>query len=264
MPIASLNDYIAAAKQIIPMSRTAARTTIAGLPFSVFELAGQPGSGVLAGASVAAGVVPTDAVAGYPVINNFAVSAKGYLSGVTFGSTVASRIALFDRVWLGGAYAFNAAQTLAAQPSYASRMPDGDYKGTQIWIETVTAFTGNLTVTITYTNQDGTLAQSTGSFAPGVAPTLGRCFQVPLAAGDTGVQKIESVTSTIATVGTFNVMVLRPLWEGRVRSANDGDSHDMLKTGLPEIFENSAIYPIIYADSTSSGVPNLLAEISSK
>jgi len=127
----------------------------------------------------------------------------------------------------------------------------------QLWLECVTAFTGSQSIAITYTNQSGTTGRSTGTVATGVAPTVGRMFQMPLQAGDTGVQKIESVTSTVATVGTFNVLVMRRLWSGRVRIANDGDTHGPDKTGLTQIFATSALYPIIATDSTSTGVPEL-------
>jgi hypothetical protein len=137
-------------------------------------------------------------------------------------------------------------------------VPGGtDFTNTEIWLEVVTAFTGNLTVTVTYTNQDGTTGRSTGSFAPGLAPTLGRCFQLPLAAGDTGVQKIESVVSTVASVGTFNINVLRPLWSNRITIANGMGIDDVLKTDAIQIFDTSALYLMVQADSTSTGLPNV-------
>ena len=239
----------------------ASRTSIAAAWFSAFDLAGNPGAGTLAGSSTAAGVVPTDATAGCPVINAFSGANTGYLSLVDFGSTVASRLRLCDMLFKAGAYAFNSNVTLAAQPSYAARVPGADYKGTEIWIEAVTAFTGNMSVAVTYTNQDGTAARTTGTVATGIAPTAGRMIQLPLQAGDTGVQKIDSVVATVATVGTFNVLVLRPLWMGRVRMANDGSSHGPDLTDLPVLFTDSALVLQINADSTASGVPDVLVGV---
>lgn len=129
MAITGLDGYIAAAKQRCPWQKIASRTTVAATWFSVFDLAGNPGAGTLAAANTANGVVPTDATAGYPGINAFGGAAIGGLAKVDFGSTVACRIQLFDRLFLAGAYAFNAAQALSAQPSYAGRLPNTDYKG---------------------------------------------------------------------------------------------------------------------------------------
>lgn len=262
MSITTLDGLIAASKQLITWVKTATRTSIAAMWFSVFDLAGNPGAGTLAGTSTANGVVPTDATAGTPTINAFSGANKGYLTRVEFSSTVASRILLADLLFKAGAYAFNANTTLSSQPSYSSRVPGGtDYKGLQIWLEAVTAFTGNLSIAVTYTNQDGTTGRTTGTVALGTAPTVGRMFQLPLQAGDTGVQKIESVVASVASAGTFNVLVLRPLWEGRVRSANDGDNHAFDKTGMPEVFADSALIGIVAADSTSTGIPSMQIEV---
>lgn len=267
MAIISLDGLIAAPKQSVSIAKTAARTTVATAWFSTFDLAGNPGAGVLAGTSTTAGVVPTDLTAGCPIIDAFAGGATGYLAHVDFGSSVACRIKLFDMVYKAGAYAFTGATTtVTSPPSYASRMPGGSYNDTQLWIEVSTAFaTGtNWGVTVTYTNQSGTTARSTVAFNPTLAAaglTLGRMYQLPLQAGDSGVQKIESVVvtngATAMTAGAFNVLVLRPLWSGRCRIANDGDVHDLTKTGMSELFADSALVALVSADSTALGVPEL-------
>ena len=262
MTISTIDGYVASAKFDALINKTASRASLAAAWFSVFDLAGNPGPGVLAGTSTAAGVVPDDATAGCPVLPAFGGGATGYLSMADFGSSVACRMKLFDMLFKAGAYAFNANTTLASQPSYSARIPGANYAGTQIWIEAVTAFTGNPTITVTYTNQAGTAAKSTGAVAFGLAPTIGRLIQLPLAAGDTGVQKIETVLSTVATVGTFNVLVLRPLWSGRCRIANDGDVHGLDRTGMPQLFDTSALYLAINADSTATGLPECEFQIS--
>jgi hypothetical protein len=268
MAVTTFDGYIASAKQFVPYCKTAGRTTVANSWFTAFDLAGQPGAGTLAGTSTTAGVVPDATTAGMPSLNAFGGGATGYLTQVSFANTVASRIKLFDMVFKAGAYGFAAGTTsLTAQPSYSARVPGGtDYTGTQIWIEVSTAFvTGNAwNVQVTYTNQAGTAARTTVAFGTALAAaglTLGRMYQLPLQAGDTGVQTIESVIVTNAvtamTAGAFNVLVLRPLWSGRVPIANGGDVHDLSKTGMSQVFAASALYPIFNADSTALGVPEM-------
>lgn len=256
MAISTFDGFIASTKQYLSMMKTTSRPSVATGWFSVFDVAGNPGAGVLAGTSTAAGVVPTAATAGCPTIDAFGDSAVGYLAQVDYGSSVACRMKIMDMVFKAGAYAFNAAVALTGQPSYASRMPGGSYGDTQIWIEAVTAFTGNPTFTITYTNQSGVTGR-TAKLAPGIAPTLGRMLQIPLQAGDMGIQAITNVTCTGATAGTFNVLVMRPLWSGRCRTANDGDVHDLTKTGMPQVFADSALFLAIATDSTATGVPEI-------
>lgn len=261
--ILTLDNYIASVKQRVQFVKTAARTVVSTIPFSIFDVAGNPGAGVLNVGNTANGLVHDDTVVGYNPVNQFQAAALGYITKVEFACTVPSWIDLYDRVFVAGAYSFNAAVALANQPSFAARIPGLDYKGLQLWVETVTAFTGNLSIAVTYTNQDGVAARTTGVVATGVAPTLGRCIPLPLQSGDSGIQKIESVTATVATVGTFNIMVLRPLWSGRITGFNSGDVHDLLRTGMPQVYDTSAFYVLITADSTSSGVPELMIEVAS-
>ena len=275
MAIATLDQYIGALKQRIRILRTASRTTVATIPFSVFELAGSPSGGVLPGTSTSAGVVPTDATAGCPSID-FS-SGVGYLSKVEFGNSVAAKHHLFDMLYKAGAYAYNSGTTtLSLQPAISSRCPDYPGSGTtfgsqmEIWIEIVTAMTSATAwqVQVTYTNHLGQ-AGHTSIISPAQAAaalTIGKMFMLTLQSGDVGVQKIESVIVTTggAAAGTFNVLILRPLWtNGRTKIANDGDVHDLLRTGMPIVYNTSALILVVEADSTSSGIPELAIEIAS-
>lgn len=270
MAILTEDGYIAAPKQIIPLVKTATRTSVALIPFSTFDLAGQPGAGTLAGTSTTAGVVPTDATAGVPVINAFGGSAVGYLTRVEYSNTVLSRLSIFDLLWKGGAYAFTAATTtVTAPPSYLGRTPDGAGNGCEIWIEVTTAFvTGTAwQVQVTYTNQVGTTGRTSiiSAAQAAAALTLGKKFILALQAGDSGVQKIESVIvtngGTAMTAGNFNVLVQRPLWGNRVTVANGGGIDDIFKTGGPIVYADSALCVDVQADSTSTGLPDILIEI---
>lgn len=260
MAITTLDGYIAASKQRISWIKTASMTAVAAMPFSPFALAGNPGAGTLAIGNTANGLVPTDATAGYPIINAFG-GAVGYVSKIEFGSTIACWMDIYDRVFAAGAYAFNANVTLATIPSFASRVPGGtDFVGTQLWLEQVTAGTLVQNVAVGYTNSAGTAGRTTWTFAM-AANIVGRCWQIPLQAGDNGVSIVNSVLGSVASAGTFNIMVLRPLWSGRVTIANGGDVHDMLRTGMPQVFADSALYVHISPDSTATGIPDFVLEI---
>lgn len=262
MAITTHDDWVNSQKQRITWMKTGTRTTVAATPFTVFDIAGNPGAGTLAIGNTANGLVPTDATAGYPVINTFSGN-LGYIGKVEFGSSVPCCLELYDRLFAAGAYAYNADVTLASQPSFSSRVLNSNYNGLQIWVEAVTAFTGTPSIQINYLDQDGN-AGDTGVIAMPAALTVGRMFQIPLASGDSGVQQITRVRGTVATVGTFNVMIMRPLWFGRVITANGGDVHSYLKTGLPQIFDNSALYMILYTDSTAVGLPDATIQLAIK
>ncbi len=259
--IASLDQYIASAKQNAVWMKTGSLTTVANVSFDPFAIAGDPGAGTLAGTSTTAGVVPTDATAGYPTINAFGGSATGYLSRARATSSVACRIDLYDRLFLAGAYAFNANTALSSQPSYSSRVPGGtDFSGLELWFEQVTAATGIQSVNVSYTDQ-ADAARSTGAISQGTAGIVGRCTRMSLEAGGTSVKKITNVAGTVASAGTFNVMVLRPLWTGYVSLATQSVLDDLLHTGMPQVFADSALMCLVTPQSTALGVPMCSFEI---
>jgi hypothetical protein len=269
MAIQSLDNWLASLKRRVTWMKTGTRTLVAAMPYTVFDIAGNPGAGALNIGNTANGVVPTDAIAGYPVIPAFGGS-PGYLSKVDFGSSVPCCFDLFDRLFAAGAYSYAAGTySLTSQPSYSSRIIGAYYGGLQAWMEVVTAFSTGTgwTVHITYTDQDGNPG-AVGPDLPTMAAAalpIGRMYQLPLAAGDGGLQKIESVVvtngGTAMTAGTFNVMVLRPLWFGRVICINGGDVHDFLRTGLPQIFEDSALYMVLSADGVAVGLPDVSLDV---
>lgn len=266
MAITSLDQWIAGQKRRYDWIKTTTRTTVANGWFSLFDIAGSPGAGTLNVGNTANGLVHTDATAGYPLITDFG-GGTGYFSRWEVFNSVISRIRLFDRVFVCGAYAYNANVTLASQPSFLGRIPGGAAINTagctEIWCETVTAPTGNQTWNIRYTNQGGTAGRQTGAVGIGAAPTVGRCWQLPLQAGDTGVSLIENVTGGTSSAGAAvaNIMVLRPLCDIRIPVANAGDVFDLLNTGMLQVFQDSALYCLVMADSTSSGVPNSQIDI---
>jgi hypothetical protein len=261
MAITTLDGYIASPKQNLQWTKTGARTTVAQSFFSSFDVAGAPGAGTLAAGNTANGFVPTDLTAGYPLVNAFGGSSTGYLTKAQVSSSVACRITLYDRLFVAGAYAFNANTALTAQPSYASRFGGPNAAGLELWVEQVTAATGNQAVTVTYTNEGGSSGRSTGAVGIGAAPIVGRCWQLPLQAGDSGILSVDNVLGTVATAGTFNVMVLRRLFTVRIPVAGATVLMNLLDTGMPEVYANSAFYTLIAADGTALGVPDIQFEV---
>ncbi len=256
MTITTLDGLIAANKVVRPLHRTAGLTTVAGGWFTNFHIAGA-NAGVLAGGETTppantVGRVPTDTIPGYPDIPWS--SLRTYISRLGAMNTVAGQMRLFDRLWVGGSYTFNA-NVAVTSGSWASRVSynggSADYKGLEIWAEQVTVATGNQAVTVQYTDQDGNTGATTIAQGIGAAPTAARCWQIPLAAGDSGVQAISNVLGTVATVGTFNVMVLRPIVDIYL-PANAMSLMNWADLGLPEIFNDSALYALWMSPSGTS------------
>lgn len=267
MAITSGDTYIASAKQIIPFTKTSSVTTTTTNRFTTFGVAGNPGAGTRAMTTALTGAVPTDSDTGYPTINAFGGGATGYLTRVQFNNSVVTRMEIWDKLFGINITPLTALTTftLASQASYSGRVPGGtNYAGLRLFLEITTASTGAtaLTVTVTYTNQAGATGRTTGAVTLGNL-TADRWLEMPLQAGDSGIQKIETVVlgGTVATAGAFNVIVCRPLWSNRVGIANGSGLDGIDRTGMPQVFDTSALVITTIADSTSSGVPDFNIEI---
>jgi len=122
MTIRNDDEFKAALKWVVLTGRTATRTTVALSPFSVFDLAGNPGAGTLAVGNTANGVSHTKATAGYPTFPNAPNGRGWYLVGIDGANSVAGTRELYDFVYSCGAHAFNANQALTSQPSIDDRL----------------------------------------------------------------------------------------------------------------------------------------------
>ncbi len=267
MAITTADGWFAAARQALFIRKTQAAVSVAANPHTLLDRAGNPGAGSLAVGNTANGLVPTGALAGVPVINAFGGAAKGYLASCIFRNSVSGGLTLYDRLWHAGSINLNALATtnFTVQPSYTARLPGGtDFGNLDILLEFNVAVSATATtVAVGYTNEAGTAARSTGASASLSGFITGRIIQMPLQAGDKGVQKIDSLTvgGVVATTGSVNVIVARRLADFDIRTANgiDAQAWDML--GAPEVFASSCLFPVAIPDGASTGTPVLTLSI---
>jgi hypothetical protein len=152
-----------------------------------------------------------------------------------------------------------ATTSFSGQPSILGRLPDGVVTpDLEIFLEINAAVSASaVTIAVGYTNELGVAGRTTGASGSLSSFTTKRLVNMPLQAGDKSVQKIDSVTvgGVVATVGSFNVILARKLAEYDIRVANglDAQSWDLL--GAPIVFQDSALWPVMQADGSASGVP---------
>lgn len=260
MALATLADYQAAARQNVRMRKLTLGTPPSGVWYSLWPGTGSPGAGGAAG-NTANGTVPTATTTGAPAIVDFSggVGKLTRLRVSQHNNQATYECVLFDRLFSAGAYAFNANTTLTAQPSFSSRIPGGtDYSGLQIWYETVTSPTGVQSVAVTYTDQSGNTGHTTGTISVGniSAATM---LQLPLQAGDCGVQKIESVVGTVASAGTFSITVLRPIARFVIPAISPVDlTYGMDALGAPQVWSDSCFALAFYGNSNQPIIDAML------
>ena len=110
---------------------------------------------------------------------------------------------------------------------------EGVMAGLCIWGSIGTTVT---TVTVSYTNQAGTPGQISPATQIGgsnVANAAGRIIQIPMAAGDTGVRSVESVTlaGTTGAAGNFGVCLYKPLAMFAMNDFQGAQVFDAVSTG---------------------------------
>ena len=149
--------------------------------------------------------------------------------------------------------------TLLATDNIGTRKGDANYSDVQWWLEWYTA-TGvtAVTATIAVTYNDGT----TGNLSVlSLAATRPASHMIPLnslipsAQSGKFIRGIVSVTlsATSGTAGNFGVTVTRPRMTLSSPFANFKFIADWAQLGLPEIYNSSAIFPIVLTSTTSTG-----------
>ena len=243
----------------------AAGTVIAGRTYDLWV------QGLPAGVAPTASVVPTNATVG----------ALGQADGGTGALTVmgarmsalnAGNYIICDRLVHSGGLSgiVTTAQTTNLPTAALTRYTSGE--GVMIGL-TLYSNTGSTATTVTavYTNQAGTGSRVTtavvfGSTGFNAAP---RMILLPLQAGDSGVQSVQSVTvlATTGTAGNFGVTLFKPLFvicvdphsgilpaAGYITGATFG--------GFPEIVDGACLFPILISGGANSSAAGalLLAE----
>ena len=149
--------------------------------------------------------------------------------------------------------------TLLATDNLSERKGDADYSDVQWWLEWYTA-TGatvvNATVAVTY--NDGTTGNLTAQSLAATRPashaiTLNSL--VPAAQSGKFIRGVVSVTlsATTGTAGSFGVTATRPRMAIGSPIANFKFISDWAQLGFPEIYNRSAIFPMVLTSTTSSG-----------
>jgi hypothetical protein len=163
-----------------------------------------------------------------------------YSIGAAITSLTAGVYLLYDRLFhIGGLSGTStAAQTIQGSPASPALTRYTGGTGNIAFYEIYTDFGGNArTLTMTYTNQTGTSGRtSTINIGDNFFREVTRMQRIPLAAGDSGIQSIQTVQINISsgTLGNFGITIAQPLAWIPVNVAGTMGWRDYT-TGLPGI-----------------------------
>lgn len=177
--------------------------------------------------------------AGFPKILAASSGKQNYLAKADLCASAPCTLLVHDRLWSASGFINNngVLYTVSGAPALP-RNATGDQN--QIWFECLAATTGTATIFVRYTNQDGVTNRASQSATIAASP-MGRSAPLYLAAGDTGVRAIESVT--ISTGGTnaanISVSIVKPIVQLTVDSQSTAictaEIYSWMETGLPKL-----------------------------
>ena len=232
---------------------------------SLWRATGQPGQGAIP-TVVATCNNTTVGTIGFNQQMSPSTSYGAYLEIAT--SNVAMTIELHDRLAnMGGlngtlttAQSVNLdLNTLLATDNINTRKGDANYSDVLWWLEWYTATGGTaVTATIVVTYNDGTTGNLSVISLAGTRPAshmIPLNSLIPSAQSGKFIRGIVSVTlsATTGTAGNFGVTVTRPRMTLSSPFANFKFIADWAQLGLPEIYNSSAIFPIVLTSTTSTG-----------
>ena len=194
------------------------------------------------------------------------VSGNTYLAKFQAAATIPGTLILADRLWQNcGIH-----PTITSEQLFTNALPipardaNGTTDGVGVYamVECQTALgNGTPTYTLKYTNSAGTAGKTaTNIMATANGPTVGDCYIFGLAAGDVGIQKVESFTASgTSTSGTMGIVLFRPIAQVECMAAYVPNAIDALTGGFPRIYDNSVPFFIFIPNTTTTS--NILGQV---
>lgn len=233
---------------------------------SLWRATGQPGQGAIP-TTVA---ICTNALTGSIQFTQQTPPATSYFGILEpFCSVAGSTIEIHDRLMHIGGLVGNVATSQAAEVdlhsnlasnNLAARIGDSNYSDVQWWLEWYTD-TGStaVTVTVNVTYNDGTTGNLTAvSLAVTRRASFMQALNYLIPAADSGkyIREVNTVqlSATTGTAGNFGVTATRYRCASYMPLASVRYTSNWANLGAPEIANESCLFPIMVAGTTSTGL----------
>lgn len=230
---------------------------------SLWMAAGYPAAGAKPPAFTAgSGYTPGLATVGGFNNANAAGGNQRCLASMQMNSTVAGTIIAYDRLWACSGMVANVttAQTVTTPGNLPTGRDPTSGADVEPWFECYapTGATGTGVYTLTGVDSTGT-AGRTWTYTRGSAITeiTGQMMPFIPATAVGGCRQVTSVTLSVstATAGEFGVTLMRRASQQGVIAANvAAPSMDVLDTGAPRIYDDSAMALMVQCSTTTTGL----------
>lgn len=187
-------------------------------------------------------------------------SGSNYLVDFQTSASVACSVQLWDVLWVnsGAVVTTTTAQTVNST-TLPARDAAGSTNGEQVFaaivVTTATTNAGAITnMTLSYTNSAGTSGRTAAIASFPATAVIGTVVPFQLAAGDTGIRSIQSITlGTSLAAGSVSLILYRPLTGLPIIVANSGTANtgQFINPGI-KLYTGSCILPFQLPTATTA------------
>jgi hypothetical protein len=200
----------------------------------------------------------TTPLTGFPAWTaNAGGSAVTYLGRAAMSAAQVGVVYIYDLLW--ACSGFNSTTLTAQSVVSFSGMPSRNSTGAGAelwgWGFTATGATAQ-NITVSYTNQAGTSGHTSVSTAAIASWPVARMLNLPLQAGDTGLESIASLTfsASSGTAGNVGLAIMQRIASLPCLVANVPVNQDFAGLGLPAITDEATLLFVNNSSTTSSGI----------
>ena len=256
MAITTIDGAIAGMRPPEDILKVGATMEAIGVHHSLMYTSGRPGAAAANGQALA-GAALTSYAGQIPFVNPG--SGNSYLARLAAQSSGAGVLLLCDRLWHNDTIAetTTTGQTINSV-AWPARDRDGSTNGEGILVglevSTATTNAGAITnTTLTYTNQSGAGSKTATMASFPATAVAGTFVPFQLAAGDTGIRSIQTLTlGTSYGGGTIHLVAYRILARLELTAANIGNSVDVVSGGFVRMFDNTVPFLIWLPTATTA------------
>jgi hypothetical protein len=256
MAITTLDGVIAGMRPPEDFLKAGATMESAGVHHSLFYTAGRPGAAVAPSPGLA-GAALTSYAGQIPWVNP--ASGNSYLARLEASGNASGTLLLCDRLWhnSGIVVTTTTVQTVNSV-AWPARDRDGSTNGESVLAAlefsaaSTNAAIGN--TTLSYTDQSGNAGATATLPTTPATIAAGSFLPFPLAAGDTGIRSIQSITlGTSYLTGTMHLVAYRVLARLGCSASNVPAALDAVTGGFVRLYNDSVPF-LVWLPTGTAGI----------
>jgi hypothetical protein len=241
------------------LNKDAVTAEAAGIWHSTWYQAGVPGAGAAPGGGLN-GATFSGTVSGQIAVPAAVAGRQIYLARLEASQAGnVGALAIVDRLWGNVPVVTTTGAQAITSPTWPARDASATTLGERVMLALeCSAATGNggaiTNTTVSYTNSAGTSGRTATLTSFPATAAVGTWVQLNLAAGDTGVRSVQSITlGTSYVSGAIHLVAFRLVARMPMPTANTGTDRGPFDLALPSVWDSSVLGALVLPQATAVG-----------